>query len=759
MNGASVDNLASSLQVCCRMKSSRYNSLLSFFQIAVKFLQMVADVNAVVVMELRAAIQAVELRAQAFTKEQEEKEAAREAGRAARGQKAGTFQGLTFALPNSLGVLKNVIKKEGGKIVNKVNKKVQYAVAASAVAADLDENPLAQQAKAQGIPVVSKEWIEKSAQDGALCTDEALFFNYVKVQEAGANAKKTLTLGLGTRKFLAWLTQARHSVNLLAQSQDQESSLACWLCVVLDPFAPNAPGLARLLEEILAPAVQVMKAKEPKGTRDTEPFQMAVRNKAFAIIRATFDRHGAVGIDTPIFERKETLMGKYGEDQKLIYDLKDQGGEILSLRYDLTVPFARYCASHGVKQIKRYHIGTVYRRDQPNVNRGRYREFFQCDFDVAGPGAVMSQEADVLKVLTEILDALQLGEYRVKLNHRKLLDAMMAVCGVPAEKFRTICSAIDKLDKEPWEKVREEMTVEKGLAPDVADKINPYVTGGVAEASPNSVLAKLRKDSKLCAHPSAAAALDEIEVLFNYLRAMKCLHRISFDLSLARGLHYYTGVIYEAMLTTEDGVGSIAAGGRYDGLIGMFSPRSIPAVGVSVGISRILAIMEQQESKRGGVKGCPTQVLVASTAENSLVARMEICALLWEAGVNAEYLYEDSPKHKHQLEYAIKEGIPYIVFIEPSQKTLQIRNITTKQDDQVGRGEVCAFFASRLKVDASAKPVASAGASANPAEMQRLEQRAEVAEKQLASVLRRLETIEKLLVSDSRGASRSRAHR
>ncbi|GAX85666.1 hypothetical protein CEUSTIGMA_g13081.t1 [Chlamydomonas eustigma] len=384
-------------------------------------------------------------------------------------------------------------------------------------------------------------------------------------------------------------------------------------CTALNPVGPAS---AKLLEEVKA-VVEANQARRmpkiAKGARDFLPHQMAIREAAFSSITSVFKRHGAVSIDTPVFELRETLTGKYGEDSKLIYDLADQGGEILSLRYDLTVPFARYVAVNGVVNIKRYHIGKVYRRDQPQMTRGRYREFFQCDFDVAGSYANMVADAEVLKVLVEILSDLKLGVFEVKLNHRGILDAMLEISGVPPQKFRAICSAIDKLDKEPWEAVRNEMVAEKGLPVHVTDKIGEMV------------VLRLQSTHPLSQHAGSAAAWSDLRTLFEFLDAMGALGPIVFDLSLARGLDYYTGVIYEAVLQGGD-VGSIAAGGRYDKLVGMFSGKDVPAVGVSIGIERVFAIMERQAEERskalnaeggsGGagavIRATETQVLVAS---------------------------------------------------------------------------------------------------------------------------------------------------
>ena len=231
--------------------------------------------------------------------------------------------------------------------------------------------------------------------------------------------------------------------------------------------------MSNLLEKLDSSGAR--KPKVAKGTRDYGPEQMRIREQVFSSIRRIFKRHGGVEIDTPVFELKECLTGKYGEDTKLIYDLADQGGEILALRYDLTVPFARYLAMNSVGNIKRFHIAKVYRRDQPQLSRGRYREFYQCDFDIAGNYAPMVADAEAITIATEILTELPVGKFCVKLNHRVLLDAIFEICGVPPEKFRPICSAVDKLDKAPWEEVRREMVEEKGLDMASADKIGSFV--------------------------------------------------------------------------------------------------------------------------------------------------------------------------------------------------------------------------------------------------------------------------------------------
>jgi len=489
---------------------------------------------------------------------------------------------------------------------------------------------------------------------------------------------KGIRLGFGTQKFRSFL--GAQPVSKLNQ--------------LLDPFAEKPYGTANHLEELLASSNQKSKPKIPKGTKDTEPESMAVQEKAFGIIRRVFRRHGAVGIDTPVFELKDTLMGKYGEDSKLIFDLADQGGEILSLRYDLTVPFARYVASHGITNIKRYHMAKVYRRDQPQMQKGRFREFYQCDFDIAGVYPPMIPDAEVLKVLSDILSDLNIGGFKIKLSHRELLDALMDVSGVPEDLFRPICSAVDKLDKMAWADVKREMVVDKGLSESAADILGTYVASDQFVGLDSlQLLERLSQDAKLAAHEKAQRGLADMRLLFAYLQAMNCLQHVSFDLSLARGLNYYTGLIYEAVLTDTDRVGSIAAGGRYDKLVGMFSTQEVPAVGVSIGVGRLLAILEEAERKRATLRQTATQVYVASVGDGLLTARMEICRDLWQAGVATEFMYHLNPKSNKQLGYVLENSIPIMVWTgedEVKNGVVQLKVMDTKEQRVVPRAEIVA---------------------------------------------------------------------
>ncbi|KAK6586388.1 hypothetical protein PZA11_001445 [Diplocarpon coronariae] len=473
-------------------------------------------------------------------------------------------------------------------------------------------------------------------------------------------------------------------------------------------------------DDEMAPKGQKFELKTPKGTKDWEGKDMVIRDKIFSTITEVFKRHGAVTIDTPVFELKEILSGKYGEDSKLIYDLADQGGEICSLRYDLTVPFARWLAmNRDVQQIKRYHIAKVYRRDQPAMTKGRMREFYQCDFDIAGTYDPMLPDAEIIRIITEVFEGLGWdGSYTIKLNNRKILDGIFEVCGVPTDKIRTISSAVDKLDKQPWQEVRKEMVDEKGLAEDIADQIGEYVV----QKGQRDLLSKLQGDEKLAANSSMKAGLTEMELLFDYLEAFNTLKNVSFDLSLARGLDYYTGIIYEVVTTEsaglatkstataaplkapkkpsktgadaeEDrssdpsvGVGSVAAGGRYDDLVGMFSGKNkIPCVGISFGVDRIFSITKTRlltQQSTQVVRNNEVDVFVMAFGGKGFTGlvkeRINICTRLWEAGIKAEFLYKVKPKLPNQFKAAEVNGVPFSIVIgedEVAQGKVRIKEM------------------------------------------------------------------------------------
>lgn len=420
-----------------------------------------------------------------------------------------------------------------------------------------------------------------------------------------------------------------------------------------------------------------------------------LRDRIFKAAGGVFNRHGATPLDTPVFELKDILAGKYGEDSRLIYDLADQGGESCALRYDLTVPFARWLAMNNVQQIKRYQIAKVYRRDQPvsffppyggplprgfsllhrltktlqAIARGRLREFYQCDFDIAGEYDPMIADAEILRIMIEVFEALNLRkDVTIKINHRKILDGLFAVAGVPEDKIRSISSAVDKLDKLPWEEVKKEM-LEKGLAPEVADEIGQYTkhSGG------KEIIDLLRASERMAQNEQVKKGLADMELLFSYLDAFKVTDKILFDLSLARGLDYYTGVIFEVVIelpsnptekNPDTRIGSVAAGGRYDNLVGMYGKHQIPCVGVSFGVDRIFTILKaRHEEEKQRPRGVDVYVMAFGAKNGLLIERMEIARTLWEGGVKAEFSPKVKPKVPQQFKAAETGGVPLAVIL------------------------------------------------------------------------------------------------
>ncbi|PFH46653.1 hypothetical protein AMATHDRAFT_69300 [Amanita thiersii Skay4041] len=498
-----------------------------------------------------------------------------------------------------------------------------------------------------------------------------------------------------------------------------------------------------------------MLLKTAKGTRDYGPSEMFCRLHIEQIVKDVFLAYGGSCLDTPVFERKDVLTGKYGEDQKLIFDLMDQGGEQLALRYDHTVPLARWLAMNGgvvgggSGQAKIWQVGKVYRRDNPVMSKGRMREFSQADFDIAGQWDTMIPDAELISLTSTVLTRLDVGEFTIKLNHRKILDGIFEVCGVPPEKIRTISSAVDKLDKMAWADVKKEMTEEKGLEPTVADKIGEYVKHKGKE----SLLEQLLADPVLTANANAKQGLDEMRLLFAYLQSYKMMDKISFDLSLARGLDYYTGIIYEAIVEASAppafqvnananpapakeaassakkqkeinadadeevdestvGVGSIAAGGRYDNLVGMFTAAAagdsssskgkekatsqLPCVGVSIGMDRIFALVWTKWVEKG-MRSKSTMCYVMAAGDGLLKERMELSCELREAGIQTDFLAKAKPKLPAQFAAGERDEVPFAIILGADE--LREGLVTVKEQNWEFIG------GKKVKIESSSKGV------------------------------------------------------
>ncbi|KAI6691336.1 hypothetical protein NL676_028164 [Syzygium grande] len=460
--------------------------------------------------------------------------------------------------------------------------------------------------------------------------------------------KKKVLLGRGTA-VVVQLIKGRFQTN--GDSTGSLEKLVQDLLLFLDTRGPEFDDFSNKVKEIVDSNESRRLPKVPKGTRDfaKEEEQMAIREKAFSIITEVFKKHCATALDTPVFEMRETLMGKYGEDSKLIYDLADQDGELCSLRYDLTVPFARFMAMNGLTSWRRYQIDKVYRRDKPS--KGRYREFYQCDFDIAGQNVRMGPDFEVIKILTELLDELNIGDYEIKLNHRKLLDGG-----------------------------------KKGLTAEMVDRIGNFVK---ERGHPLELLSKLQqKGSRFLENEGSVHALNDLERLFKALKASKCIDKVVFDLSLARGLDYYTGVIFEAVFKGDTQVGSIGAGGRYDNLIGMFGKKQVPVVGVSLGIERVFAIMEQRQKDQGQriIRATETQVLLGCLGdEDDLPTAAGLVSELWDAKLRAVYMIH-------------KKVMKHIGARELSEGVVKLKDMENAKEEVVPISAMVQELLNRLKV-------------------------------------------------------------
>uniref|UniRef100_A0A7E4VLT9 histidine--tRNA ligase n=1 Tax=Panagrellus redivivus TaxID=6233 RepID=A0A7E4VLT9_PANRE len=477
-----------------------------------------------------------------------------------------------------------------------------------------------------------------------------------------------------------------------------------------NPTKPVKEQLAKAMEKKAKIGDAKVTLKTPKGTRDYGPKSMVIREKVLKTIVDTFKRHGAETIDTPVFELRDVLLGKYGEEGgKLVFDLADQGGELCSLRYDLTVPFARYLAMNKIQNLKRYHIAKVYRRDQPVMTKGRYREFYQCDFDIAGQYDLMVPEAECIRVVDEVMTQLDLGDFEIRLNHRLLLEGMFSLSGIADKDFKTVCSSVDKLDKSPWAEVANELINEKKIDEAAVNKLEQYVR--LRAQNPDldnlGLLEKFLEDPEASQNASIVTAVKEIKVLLEYVELFGANQNVVFEPSLARGLDYYTGAIYEVVIkefsfsglggTKSDNpddqvsVGSVAAGGRYDKLVGIFAggkgKSNVPCVGVSFGIERLFSIMEAKaatEEMPGRTNA--TQVYVAAAQKGLLKARMNVIRQLWDAGFNAETSFKANPKLLDQMQYCEARFIPWVLIIGESELAagvIQLKNVKDREDVKV----------------------------------------------------------------------------
>jgi len=424
----------------------------------------------------------------------------------------------------------------------------------------------------------------------------------------------------------------------------------------------------------------------PKGMRDFLPVDMLKREYVFGIVREVFHLYGFEPLQTPILELKETLYGKYGEDaEKLIYSAQHPGGkEEVALRYDLTVPLSRVVAQYENQiklPFKRYQLSPVFRAERPQ--RGRYREFFQCDADIVGISGMVA-DAEIISLITTALRRLGFTQFAVKINNRKLLTGMGQYSGVTNEQLPDLYRSVDKFDKIGAEGVEKEL-IERGIAPDAVKRMIQLIT------TRQQGLAVLDFVEEMMGNiPTAAEGLRELRELAAHLEAAGVPNQnYEFDFTMVRGLGYYTGPIFETMIT-EPNLGSVTGGGRYDDLIGMFRKESLPTVGTSLGIERIIDLMDILQLYPPNIVGTVVELLVTVFDEESRPMASKLASDLRAGGVRTELYMQDKALGK-QFEYANKKAIP-LVAVQGSEEikagVVKLKRLSDGTEVTINRNEV-----------------------------------------------------------------------
>ncbi|MBO5764546.1 MAG: histidine--tRNA ligase [Bacteroidales bacterium] len=439
----------------------------------------------------------------------------------------------------------------------------------------------------------------------------------------------------------------------------------------------------------------------PKGTRDFGPAEMAGRNYIFDTIRAVFKKYGFNPLETPSMENLSTLLGKYGDEgDKLLFKILNSGDAFAKvdaaelsnsnalsvkvcekgLRYDLTVPFARYVVQHQnelVFPFKRYQIQPVWRADRPQ--KGRYREFYQCDVDVIGSKSLIN-ELELVQIVDEVFGKFGINVC-IKINNRKVLQGLAEVIGFP-DKLIDITVAIDKIDKIGLDAVKAEL-LERGIDEKGIAIIEPVLLLQGTTAEKLSTMREILASSE-----AGIKGVDELEELFGYINAAGISQEVEIDLSLARGLNYYTGAIFEVK-AKDFAIGSICGGGRYDDLTGIFGLPNMSGVGISFGADRIYdVLMGLDKFPKDAIIG--TQILFSNMGAAEVAYSLPIVAELRKQGYNCE-IYPDNSKLKKQFDYATKKNIPYFAIVggeEIEKNVVNIKNLETGEQKVYPKGEI-----------------------------------------------------------------------
>lgn len=427
-----------------------------------------------------------------------------------------------------------------------------------------------------------------------------------------------------------------------------------------------------------------------KGFRDYLPEQMILRQEIIGRFKHVFELHGFDPLDTPAIEYLEVLTGKAGENEKLMYAFEDHGGRRVGLRYDLTVPLARVVAMHQseiVLPFKRYHVAPVWRADRPQ--RGRTREFWQCDADIAGVDS-MAADVEIISVLVDALSSVGLANSVVHISHRRLLERIAVAAGIPEAQAATVYRSVDKLDKIGADGVKDEMLA-GGIDGNAADAVLETIS---VTGSTSDILVELSR--RLQTDANAEGALAEMTELFELLEQLGVSSdRAVFDLTLARGLDYYTGPVFEAKVT-EPNIGSVAGGGRYEGLIGSFGSRPISATGVSLGLERIIEVVREHETLP--IPTAVAQVFVPVVDRNLGVAA-RLTQELRSAGIKTDLSLLEGKSLGEQLKYAGRRGIAIAAILGPDEaerRVVSVKDLSSGEQHEIERANLTEHMLSMI---------------------------------------------------------------
>lgn len=437
--------------------------------------------------------------------------------------------------------------------------------------------------------------------------------------------------------------------------------------------------------------------RTPKGTLDYNQKSSLILETIINNSVAIFKKHGASPIRTPIFELKDILLNKYGDDSKLIFDLKEQGGDICSLRYDLTVPFARYLAQNNIQKIKRYQYGEVFRRDQPAITKGRFREFIQCDFDIAGSYCEMLADAEVVKIACECLETFNIGKFSIKVNHRQILSSILTLANIDISLHNTVCSTIDKMDKLRLEDITAELK-SKGCDDEGIKTIESYIS----IKGPISKVEELKND-RIYQIPAGKKGIDDLLLLHEYLSYFNASESLIYDLSLARGSDYYTGLIFEGSFYSH-AIGSVVGGGRYDNLVDNFVKENggkgmtVPCVGFSVGVMRIYTILLEKQANNIN----EVFAYVGSSGGSFLRERLLVTNILWENKISAETYFSEKLHFNKQATHCQKNGIKILLILgekEIKEEGVEILDNLTKKRTFVKYNQLVEFLKAHYEIN------------------------------------------------------------